>query len=134
MLGAWDHHPGIFVVLSLLLGIIVIVAVLCFFKTRKFKHEERMVLLRADRPVIFSFSEKLLRYVPWQFWASSGILVLLIVLFLICSSFSLKDPSATVLEIIKFVTGATIGALFGKNTGESQAGGKPKPIAGVPGT
>ena len=134
MLGAWSLHPGYFVLLSSLTVIFVLFIGVLFFKTREFKHKERMEFIARGQPVIFSFSEKLLRYVPWQFWASSSILVLLIGLFLVCTlNNNLQTTSTTVLEIIKFVTGATIGALFGKNSVAAPSGGTPKQVTAAQG-
>ena len=57
------------------------------------------------------FAGRLLSYIPWQFWTSFAILLVLI----IASFLSSVDNQKVFLELTKYVTGAVMGSLFGNS-------------------
>jgi hypothetical protein len=68
-----------------------------------------MKAMELDRVEESFFAGRLLNYVPWQFWTSFAILLILIL-----SSFLADGENQKVfLELTKYVTGAVIGSLFG---------------------
>jgi|SRR6266571_964250 len=120
MLDAWKQSPGFFVALTITLLAVLIVATIGFYKNRGFRHIERMKAMELNRVESSFFARRLLSYIPWQFWTSFAILVVLIV-----SSFvSSGDNQKVFLELTKYVTGAVIGSLFGKSLKEQEAARK----------
>ncbi len=115
MLDAWSQHLAVFVTLSVVVVVALLLGAHVYLKNRNFRHEERLASMQEGYPRMLFLSEKLLRYVPWEFWASLVLLILLAALFLVCSYSGLSSAGATLLELIKYVTGAVIGSLFGKN-------------------
>lgn len=82
-----------------------------FYKNRGFRHIERMKAMELNRVEESFFAGRLLIYVPWQFWTSFAILLLLII-----TSFLMdKENQGVFLELTKYVTGAVIGSLFGNH-------------------
>ena len=127
MYQAWVQHPGFFVLESL-----IILAALClggyvFLKNRDFRNRERLEFLKNPQPgsELF-FSAKLLKYIPWQFWTSLGILILILICYFAAGEF--KDASTArpaFLDLIKTVTGAVIGSLFGKGISKTPSSDVP---------
>jgi hypothetical protein len=115
MLNAWSQHPGYFVAVAVLVLAVLALFAYVYLRNCKFRYEERSIAMKADRPRLLFFSEHLLRYIPWQFWASLMLLLLLAALFLACSYSGLSTSATSLLELVKYVTGAVIGSLFGKN-------------------
>lgn len=114
MLNAWTQHPVFFVTLGgLALAALALLAYV-YLKNCEFRYKERASAMQVGRPRLLFFSEHLLRYIPWQFWASLMVLVLLAGLFLACSYSGLGTSAGALLELLKYVTGAVIGSLFGK--------------------
>src|SRR5436309_8559842 len=113
MLEAWRQNPGYFVVVSALLLPAFIALLLAFLKNRGYRHVERMKAMELDRVEESFFAGRLLTYIPWQFWTSFGILVVLILAFFLTTD---QDNQKVFLELTKYVTGAVIGSLFGKGT------------------
>ena len=111
MLEAWSQNPGYFITLAIAcLGVLIIVLI-AFYKNRGFRHIERMKAMELNRVEESFFAGRLLNYVPWQFWTSFAILLVLII-----SSFLTDGENQKVfLELTKYVTGAVIGSLFGNN-------------------
>jgi hypothetical protein len=119
MLNAWTQHPIFFVALAVLgLAVLALLAYV-YLKNCDLRYKERASAMQAGRPRLLFFSEHLLRYIPWQFWASLMLLLLLAVMFLGCSYSGLSTSASALLELVKYVTGAVIGSLFGKGHGDS---------------
>ncbi len=111
MLEAWNQNPGYFVALAIVILGVLIVVLIAFYKNRGFRHIERMKAMELNRVAESFFAGRLLNYVPWQFWTSFAILLVLII-----SSFLTHGETQKVfLELTKYVTGAVIGSLFGNN-------------------
>lgn len=111
MLEPWSQFPVHFIVLAIVFLIVLIVVLIAFYKNRGFRHIERMKAMELNRVEESFFAGRLLNYVPWQFWTSFAILLVLII-----SSFLTDGENRTVfLELTKYVTGAVIGSLFGSN-------------------
>jgi hypothetical protein len=109
MLDAWSQYPGYFIALALVFLGVLIAVLIAFSKNRGFRHIERMKAMELDRVEESFFAGRLLNYVPWQFWTSFAILLILIL-----SSFLADGENQKVfLELTKYVTGAVIGSLFG---------------------
>lgn len=121
MYQAWLQHPGYFVLESLVVLAVLSLTGYVFLKNRDFRHKERVQFLQNPRPdsELF-FSGKLLNYIPWQFWTSLGILILIIICYFVTGRVSNDTRAAgTFLDLIKTVTGAVIGSLFGKSVKRS---------------
>lgn len=84
-----------------------------FVRNREFRSRERLAALEKGVNSELFFSGRLLRYVPWRFWMSCGILISFVLLFSILKYKHLDDAAASFLELIKYVTGAVIGSMFG---------------------
>lgn len=116
MIQAWSQHPGFFVLESSIVVAILCLASYVFLRNRDFRHRERIQFLQSPLAgTELFFSGKLLRYIPWQFWTSLGILILLVACYF-AAAYIAKDSGATAafLDLIKTVTGAVLGSLFGK--------------------
>ena len=116
---AWIQAPGLLVFLSIILLGALIVLTLGFCKNRGFRHIERMKAMELNRVEESFFAGRLLSYIPWQFWTSFGILVVLI----LSSFLSSGDNQKVFLELTKYVTGAVIGSLFSKGLKRPEGSG-----------
>jgi hypothetical protein len=127
MTEVWNQSPWL-----IALGVVAILAafvavIFGFLKNRGYRHIERMRAMELNRVAESFFSGRLLAYIPWQFWTSFAILVILIASAMITSD---GDTRKVFLELTKYVTGAVIGSLFGKgNTGVKADGGAAEPDA-----
>ena len=111
MLEALSQSPRYFIALAIVLLAVLILVLIAFYKNRAFRHIERMKAMELNRVEESFFAGRLLNYVPWQFWTSFAILLVLII-----SSFLTDGENQKVfLELTKYVTGAVIGSLFGNN-------------------
>jgi hypothetical protein len=115
MLNAWTQHPGFFVTLGILTLVVLLLLAYVYLKNCELRYKERASAMQAGRPRLLFFSEHLLRCIPWQFWASLMVLLLLAGMFLACSYSGLSTSASALLELLKYVTGAVIGSLFGKS-------------------
>ena len=87
-----------------------------YVKMRPLRSKERLAALEKGQNSELYFSGRLLHYIPWQFWTSFAILLLLILAYFISSAFHIEEAQKSFLELIKYITGAVVGSLFGKNT------------------
>lgn len=120
MFEMWKSHPGYFIALLALLLCFFIVVVFGMLKNRPYRHKERMMAMELNNVNESFFAARLLMYVPWQFWTSMVILIIIIVSALFTSG----ETNKVFLELSKYVTGAVIGTLFG-NTQRQSTEGKP---------
>src|ERR671931_1100955 len=109
MLEAWNSSPGYFITLALIGITALVVLMLGFLKNRGYRHIERMKAMELNRIEESFFAGRLLKYIPWQFWTSFSILVVLILSSIATSG----DTEKAFIELAKYVTGAVIGSLFG---------------------
>lgn len=117
MIQAWSQHPGFFVVESLIALAFLCIMSFVFLRNRTFRHKERIEFLQNPHPgTELFFSGKLLKYIPWQFWTSLGILILVVICYFVAMYMTAdKTAPAAFMDLIKTVTGAVIGSLFGKS-------------------
>ncbi len=105
---------------TLLLALLVAVTVLllavivAYVVVRPQRTRERLAALEKGTDAQLYFSGRLLSYIPWQFWTSVAILLLLVVAYFISSQLALEDAQKSFLELVKYVTGAVFGSMFGK--------------------
>jgi hypothetical protein len=119
MFEAWSKSPEYFAAVGIIfLGCLVVVT-WAFCKNRGFRHLERMKAMELNNVEESFFAGRLLKYIPWQFWTSFGILLLLIVAFFLTKE---SEAQKTFLELTKYVTGAVIGSLFGSNIKQGNGG------------
>jgi len=105
-----------------------------YVKMRPLRSKERLAALEKGENSDLYFSGRLLNYIPWQFWTSFAILLLLILAYFTSSFFHLEEAEKSFLELTKYITGAVVGSLFGKNTEEiASAEEKPKSADYQPG-
>jgi ABC-type Fe3+ transport system permease subunit len=112
------------VVITIALMIVAVIGIWAYaWKIRPTRKEERLLALeKGQNPELF-FSGRLLHYIPWQFWTSFAILLLLIIAYFISSGGKNNEGQKSFLELIKYMTGAVVGSLFGKgNTAETGQG------------
>ena len=103
------------IVITIALAIVALAGILAYTKLRPLRSQERLeALKKGQNPELF-FSGRLLNYIPWQFWTSFAILVLLIIAYFISSCFDIDEAQKSFLELIKYITGAVVGSLFGKS-------------------
>jgi hypothetical protein len=117
MLEAWNSSPGYFITLALIGITALVVLMLGFLKNRGYRHIERMKAMELNRIEESFFAGRLLKYIPWQFWTSFSILVVLILSSIATSG----DTEKAFIELAKYVTGAVIGSLFGNKVVEGQS-------------
>jgi hypothetical protein len=72
------------------------------------------------------FAARLLMYVPWQFWTSLVILIIVILAAVLTQG----EMSKAFLELSKYVTGAVIGSLFGDTQRQGKEETSPAPRKG----
>jgi len=109
MFEMWKSHPGYFIILLALLLCFFVVVVFGMLKNRPYRHKERMKAMELNNVNESFFAARLLMYVPWQFWTSLVILVIII----LSALFTEGETNKVFLELSKYVTGAVIGSLFG---------------------
>ena len=121
MLEAWTLHPWFFAFVSA--AGIVLLSLLGIWenKTRNIRHQERLACIQKGTPLVYTFSERLIRSVPWPFWASLLILAVLIVFVFISSKLGLTETAKSATELVKYVTGATMAALFGSGSNKTES-------------
>jgi hypothetical protein len=107
----WNRSPWLLALVAGVFFAAFAVVVLGFLKNRGYRHLERMRAMELDRVEESFFAGRLLTYIPWQFWTSFAILVLLILASMIAQG---PENQKVFLELTKYVTGAVIGSLFGK--------------------
>ena len=112
----WTSHPGYFIILTALFLCILIVVVFGMLKNRPYRHKERMKAMELNNVHESFFAARLLMYVPWQFWTSLVILIIVILSAVLTEG----ETSKVFLELSKYVTGAVIGSLFGNTQGQSK--------------
>ena len=102
----WNQSPSLVLLLLLTLLAALTIAGFIFLKNRDYRFRERDTLIEKG---VSLDDYSLARKVPWQFWVS-GTLLLILLLF----SQIVDDTAAVVLlELVKVLTGAVIAALFG---------------------
>lgn len=116
MLEAWNLHPWFFLFVSVAGIFVFLILGIWQNRSRTFRHEERIACIEKGIPLVYTFSERLLRSVPWQFWTSLLILLVLIATVFVSSRLGLTKAADSATELIKYVTGATMAALFEKGT------------------
>lgn len=116
MFEMWTIHPGYFITLITLLLCLLIVVVFGMLKNRPYRHTERMKAMELNNVYESFFAARLLMYVPWQFWTSLVILIIVILSAVLTEG----EKSKTFLELSKYVTGAVIGSLFGNTQKQSK--------------
>jgi hypothetical protein len=94
--------------------IVVVTGIWAYVKIRPLRNKERLAALEKGQNSELFFSSRLLHYIPWQFWTSFAILLLLILAFFISAGFHIQEAQESFLELIKYITGAVVGSLFGK--------------------
>jgi hypothetical protein len=109
MLEMWVSHPDYFITLAVVFICILIVIVIGILRNRPYRHKERMKAMELNNVDEAFFAARLLMYVPWQFWTSLVILIIVIA----ASVLSTEEASKAFVELSKYVTGAVIGSLFG---------------------
>jgi hypothetical protein len=104
------------VVITIALMVVAVTGIWAYaVKIRPTRKEERLqALAKGQNPDLY-FSGRLLHYIPWQFWTSFAILLLLIIAYFASSGFNLNEGQKSFLELIKYMTGAVVGSLFGKD-------------------
>ena len=112
------------------LTIVALAIIFAYTKMRPLRSQERLAALERGQNADLFFSGRFLHYIPWQFWTSFAILVLLIVTYFVSSAFNLDRAQNSFLELIKYITGAVVGSLFGKSTERhASSGGSPNPAS-----
>jgi hypothetical protein len=111
-------------VIIVALTIVGLAGILAYaFKIRPLRRDERLKAIEKSQNPELYFSGRLLQYIPWQFWTSLAILVLLIVSYFVSSGYHIEEGQKSFLELIKYMTGAVVGSLFGKGTNIKSAEG-----------
>lgn len=105
-----------FLALLVAVTVLLLAVIVAYVVVRPQRTRERMAALEKGTDAQLYFSGRLLSYIPWQFWTSVAILVLLIVAFFISSQLALEDAQKSFLELVKYVTGAVFGSMFGKGS------------------
>lgn len=116
MFEMWKSHPGYFITLFALLLCFLIVVVFGMLNNRPYRHKERMKAMELNNIHESFFASRLLVYVPWQFWTSMVILIIII----LSALFTDGETNKVFLELSKYVTGAVIGSLFGNTQGQNK--------------
>jgi len=109
MFEIWKSHPGYFIILFALILCFLIVIVVGILRNRPYRHKERMKAMELNNVHESFFAARLLMYIPWQFWTSLVILIIII----LSAIFTSGETNKVFLELSKYVTGAVIGSLFG---------------------
>jgi ABC-type Fe3+ transport system permease subunit len=99
----------------------VIAGIIAYVMVRPYRSDERVAAIKANQNAELYFSGRVLRKIPWQFWTSFAILVLLVLGYFLSAGFGKTDGAASFMELIKYVTGAVVGSLFFKGN-EQKAG------------
>jgi hypothetical protein len=105
----------IVIAITVEITIVVLAVIAAYTKMRPLRSQERLAALEKGQNPDLYFSGRLLHYIPWQFWTSFSILILLIVAYFASSGLHMEDAQKSFLELIKYLTGAVVGSLFGKN-------------------
>ena len=103
--------------LTIIAATIVLVAlIIAYTVIRPYRTQERLAALEKGLNAELYFSSKLLRYIPWQFWTSFAILLVLMVAIFVSDHLNMETPKNFFLELVKYVIGAVFGSMFGKHS------------------
>lgn len=112
-------------VITIAVTVIGLALIVAYTKLRPYRHKERMAALEKGQNPDLYLSGRLLKYIPWQFWTSAAILVLLILAYFVSLRLGAASAQASFVELIKYLAGAVIGSLFGNASGTQSPGGAP---------
>ena len=95
---------------------IILAVIIAYVRVRSYRSKERLAAIEKGLKLELYVTGQMLRSIPWQSWAGSVILVLLILAYFISSRLQLNQGEQSFLELIKYLTGAVVGSLFGKGS------------------
>lgn len=95
--------------------VISLALIAAYILARRQRTAERLAAMQQGYDLDLYFSSKLLGYIPWQFWMSAFILVVLIVAVFVSRQMDMADATESFVDLVKYVTGILFGSMFGKN-------------------
>lgn len=93
-------------------SLVAVALIIGYVVVRPYRTKERLAALEKGVNAELFFSGRLLAYIPWPFWASVSILILLLIALGFFRYLNDKETTVSLLELIKYVVGAVIGSMF----------------------
>jgi hypothetical protein len=108
---------NVFMLVVTCLSVVAVAWILVYARIRPIQSQERLAALeKGTSPEVF-YPTRVLAHVPWQFWTSFVVLLVLMLSYFLSAWLKLDEAQKSFLEMSKYVTGAVIGSIFCKGQG-----------------